>query len=145
MSRPTHEMVEDNVISWQVAVYELHREIDKLDQEKELIERWVADLQSGMYINCVYCGHQYGPKESTPISMADVLKEHISRCPKHPLSTANTRIQALEAVLRKIAEDDCEMLFQDVAAIALGCTCTDYHRQKLISAGDCPFHSPVDT
>jgi hypothetical protein len=33
MSRPTQEMVEDNLITWQCAMYELHREIDKLDQE----------------------------------------------------------------------------------------------------------------
>jgi DNA-directed RNA polymerase subunit RPC12/RpoP len=50
------------------------------------LEKWVRDLQSGMYINCVYCGHRYGPKEETPDSMADVLKAHIKKCPKHPLS-----------------------------------------------------------
>ncbi len=37
MSRPTQEMVEDNLITWQVAIYELHREIDKLDQELDIL------------------------------------------------------------------------------------------------------------
>lgn len=47
---------------------------------------WVRDLQSGMYINCVYCGHRYGPSDKVPASMADVLKAHIAECPKHPMS-----------------------------------------------------------
>jgi DNA-directed RNA polymerase subunit RPC12/RpoP len=50
------------------------------------LKRWVSDLQSGMYINCVYCGHRYGPKDEVPVAMADVLKEHIAECPEHPLS-----------------------------------------------------------
>lgn len=62
---------------------------------------WVADLQGGMYINCVYCGHRYGPKESTPVSMADVLKAHIEKCPEHPLSKALVRIKELEELLEE--------------------------------------------
>lgn len=56
--------------------------------QKELAEakNWVKDLQSGMYINCVYCGHRYGPKDKVPASMADVLKSHVEMCPKHPMS-----------------------------------------------------------
>jgi hypothetical protein len=50
------------------------------------LSQWVADLQSGMYVNCVYCGHRYGPDSDTPVAMADILKEHIAECPKHPLS-----------------------------------------------------------
>lgn len=64
--------------------------------------RWTADLQSGMYINCVYCGHRYGPSKSTPASMADVLKEHIENCPKHPMSTLkreNTWLRAAHLLL----------------------------------------------
>ncbi len=48
MSRPTQEAVEDNVLTWQVAIYELHREIDKLDQELEILrgqsEEWRQDF-----------------------------------------------------------------------------------------------------
>ena len=32
-------MVEDNLITWQEAIYELHREIAKLDQENEIMRR----------------------------------------------------------------------------------------------------------
>lgn len=39
MSRPTQEMVEDNLITWQYAIYELRREIDKLDQENQIMRR----------------------------------------------------------------------------------------------------------
>jgi hypothetical protein len=48
--------------------------------------QWVDDLQSGMYVNCVYCGHRYGPGESTPLTMAEALKEHVLQCPQHPMS-----------------------------------------------------------
>ena len=68
-------------------------------EETESLERWVADLQSGMYINCVYCGHQYGPREDVPVAMADVLKEHIEKCPKHPLSKAKAEIERLRALV----------------------------------------------
>lgn len=54
--------------------------------ENERLMHWVDDLQSGMYVNCVYCGHRYGPKANAPVSMAQVLKEHIAECPKHPMS-----------------------------------------------------------
>lgn len=49
-------------------------------------DQWISDLQSGMYVNCVYCGHRYGPKETTPVSMANALKKHIEQCPEHPMS-----------------------------------------------------------
>jgi len=61
-------------------------EVMETDQEKiKRLEQWVADLQSGMYINCVYCGHRYGPNHDAPVSMADVLKEHVENCPEHPM------------------------------------------------------------
>lgn len=61
----------------------LYRE--QQDKIKRLL-KWVADLQSGMYVNCVYCGHRYGPGETTPASMAEALKAHIEECPDHPMS-----------------------------------------------------------
>lgn len=54
--------------------------------EVERLRQWVADLQSGMYVSCVYCGHRYGPGETTPVSMADALKAHIAQCPEHPMA-----------------------------------------------------------
>jgi len=66
-----------------------------LAQELEEARGWVKDLHSGMYINCVYCGHRYGPSESTPASMADVLKAHVEQCPKHPMSALRAIAQRL--------------------------------------------------
>jgi len=66
--------------------------------ENKQLRKWVNDLQSVMYINCVYCGHRYGPRHEIPASMASVLKEHVKQCPKHPMSI-------LYAACRRLAED----------------------------------------
>ena len=70
-----------------------------LANEIERLQAWVSDLQSGMYINCVYCGHRYGPGETTPVSMADALKAHIETCPKHPMSALRRVLKAIEGKL----------------------------------------------
>lgn len=75
-----------------------HRELTRLRAEVERLRQWVHDLQSGMYVNCVYCGHRYGPQETTPVTMADALKEHIAQCPQHPMS-------ALKAEIDRLRED----------------------------------------
>ena len=72
------------------AVTEIHAEVERL-------KAWVDDLQSGMYINCVYCGHRYGPDTEVPSSMAAVLKEHVEQCPDHPMS----KLRAENIELRK--------------------------------------------
>src|SRR3990167_8842067 len=68
----------------------------RLRAEVMHLRAWVADLQSGMWVNCIYCGHRYGPGETTPVSMADALKAHIEQCPKHPMSAL--RAELAEAV-----------------------------------------------
>lgn len=78
---------------------EAERQILELEAENDRLEQWVNDLQAGMYVNCVYCGHRYGPEAEVPSTMADVLKEHIEQCPEHPLSHAKARIAVLEAGL----------------------------------------------
>jgi hypothetical protein len=60
--------------------------VEHLQAELQRYRGWVNDLLSGMYVNCVYCGHRYGPGESTPATMADALKVHIAQCPHHPMS-----------------------------------------------------------
>lgn len=59
-------------------------ETDALKTEVARLRAWVADLQSGLYVNCVYCGHRYGPGETTP--MADALTAHVAACPAHPVA-----------------------------------------------------------
>lgn len=73
---------------------------DQALAEQARLQAWVNDLQAGCYVNCVYCGHQYGPEESTPLAMADVLKAHIEKCPQHPLAAAMKRIEELERELK---------------------------------------------
>ena len=69
--------------------------------ELERLTQWVADCQSGMYVNCVYCGHRYGPKEDTPVAMADILKQHIEQCPAHPMSELKRENERLKAQIAR--------------------------------------------
>lgn len=84
--------------------------------EIDRLQAHVNDLQSGMYINCVYCGHRYGPNDgNTPTSMADVLKAHVEVCPKHPMSALKaelTRVQPLIVAARNLT---CAVLLRPSA------------------------------
>lgn len=73
-------------------------------RERDEARAWVKDLQSGMYINCVYCGHRYGPKENTPSSRADVLTAHIEQCPQHPMSALKTQLATVKAERDRLQE-----------------------------------------
>lgn len=70
-----------------------------LKAENERLKAWVDDLHSGMYVNCVYCGHRYGPGETTPVSMGDALKAHIEQCPEHPMSKLKADIIRVQSRL----------------------------------------------
>jgi hypothetical protein len=82
---------------WRKRVASMQEEYDAMVTERDEARAWVRDLQSGMYINCVYCGHRYGPEKDTPVAMADVLKEHIAQCPRHPMSALKTQAERAEA------------------------------------------------
>ena len=69
------------------------------------LRRHVDDLQSGMFINCVYCGHRYGPGETTPVSMADALKAHVEQCPEHPMSALRKRADAVAEASQAMTND----------------------------------------
>lgn len=75
-----------------------------LESEVIRLQNWVNDCQKGMYINCVYCGHRYGPDKETPSIMADVLYEHIKICKKHPLSAALSENEKLREERDQIQE-----------------------------------------
>jgi hypothetical protein len=70
-----------------------------LDAAEEILRlrKWVGDLQDGMYVNCIYCGHRYPP--GTPEARDKNLYQHICTCPKHPLSKALKEIDKLKADL----------------------------------------------
>lgn len=94
--------------------------IDALKQENERLVKWVDDLQSGMYINCVYCGHCYGPQDKVPCSMAEALKKHIEQCPKHPMSALKQDLAACREVVeavRVLAHDDSFNAWQQMYKI----------------------------
>lgn len=88
---------ESIINSAQARIVELEAEVRRLTQ-------WVNDLQAGSYITCVYCGHNYGPDDEVPTCMADVLKEHIEQCPKHPMSALKSEVERLRAALTIIVE-----------------------------------------
>lgn len=73
--------------------------------EIERLKVWVAELQSGMYVNCVYCRHRYGPGETTPASMADALKAHVEQCPEHPMSALRAALKPFADYAERIAKD----------------------------------------
>lgn len=78
------------------------------------LKAWVADLQSGMYVNCVYCGHRYGPADGTPVALADVLKEHVEHCPEHPAMKAMRALENLRRVVKGMSEGKkWDVLFLD--------------------------------
>lgn len=84
--------------------------IHELADEIGRLRTWVNDLQSGMYINCVYCGHRYGPDDEVPATMAEVLKEHIEQCPEHPMSALTAENRALREQLEQFRADAREVL-----------------------------------
>ena len=99
------------------------------DAEKmQEMRRWVDDLQSGMYVNCVYCGHRYGPGDTTPVSMADALKAHIEECPDHPMSALREKMQEMREALETLAAR--EVVFDGSDPFEMDCyTPEDARRQ----------------
>ncbi|MEG2469287.1 MAG: hypothetical protein RSB86_18090 [Comamonas sp.] len=79
--------------------------IEHLNGEVERYRQWIRDLQSGMTVNCAYCGHSYGPSEETPVSMADVLKEHIEHCPEHPMAKLKVENERLAAEVERLTRE----------------------------------------
>ena len=74
-------------------------EVKQIKEEFRRLRQWVSDCQSGMYVNCVYCGHRYGPDKTTPVSHADLLKAHIEVCPDHPMSALKKSNETLRRML----------------------------------------------
>lgn len=64
----------------EVAIHEHAQEVSKLRQ-------WVRELQSGLYLNCVFCGENFTGQENF-----NRLTNHIRECPEHPLSRLLTAL-----------------------------------------------------
>ena len=79
--------------------------LESMRIEVKRLRQWISDLQSGMYVNCVYCGHRYGPKDEVPTSMAEVLKDHIMNCPDHPMSALARENEDLQQQIVLLEEE----------------------------------------
>lgn len=77
-----------------------------MSQTEDELRQWINDLQTGMYINCVYCGHRYGPREAE-IPQA-TLRRHVAQCPEHPLSMM---VRACKAAMDQIARGEDKEAF----------------------------------
>ena len=86
-------------LDWRITYCEDGQQVESNEARREVEElrQWVHDLQSGMYINCVYCGHRYGPADEVAATMQEALYEHIAECPRHPLSKAKQELERLRA------------------------------------------------
>ena len=73
-----------------------------LERKVKNLKGWIDDLQSGMYINCAYCGHQYGPAGEAPVTRAEELEKHIEQCPDHPMSALRERCEELRVRLDEL-------------------------------------------
>ena len=76
-------------------------ENESLWDENEKLRAWIDDLQSGMYINCVYCGHRYGPEKKVAPTMQQALYDHIKVCPKHPCSLLKKALDISQYMIDK--------------------------------------------
>ena len=90
--------------------------LEEVLYEIEQLRAWISDLQSGLYVNCVYCGHRYGPGETTPVSMADALKAHVEQCSKHPMSALkveNNKLLGVATAAADLVENIAERGYHD--------------------------------
>lgn len=89
----------------------MQSQLDILMADNARMKAWLADLQSGMFINCVYCGHRYGPKDQMPATLvaADpakikAIQEKINHLPK-TIELKQYRRQFAEIYLGRPATD----------------------------------------
>lgn len=102
--------------------------IDRLTAENERYKKWVNDLQSGMYVNCVYCGHRYGPEDEVPSTMADALRRHVEQCPEHPMSRLKAENERMRRE-RDAAIEWADRLHDNFPLTASGRELRDGYRQ----------------
>ena len=77
-------------------VYYVFKQVNACETELYRYKQWIDDLQSELYVNCVYCGYRYGRGEITSISMKDVLHKHIEQCTQHPMSALKKEVESLK-------------------------------------------------
>lgn len=81
-------------------ITQLRAENEERGDEILRLNKWIDDCQSGMYINCVYCGHRYGPDDGKHlVSMREALHKHVESCPKHPMFKLKQQVERLKKIL----------------------------------------------
>jgi len=55
----------------------LRAEYKPLADENSGMKQWIEDLQNDGSVNCVYCGKNYGPVSTTPVSLSEILKKNV--------------------------------------------------------------------
>lgn len=78
----------------------------QLIDEVRYLGQWINSLQSEGWTTCVYCGHRYGPSDSTPAWHAEKLKEHIQVCERHPMRSLKIENEKLRRQLTAEKIDD---------------------------------------
>ncbi len=105
----TSDRLQDQVEELKEQVTRLQEENAVLVHDRDATRRWVNDLQAGQYVNCVYCGYQYGPVDTTPDAPSALLQAHVEQCPAHPMAQLKAELMALR--------DGCEALIKEYESI----------------------------
>lgn len=71
-----------------------------LEAANDRLWRWVQDLQGGMSVNCVHCGHHF-----EGVGNGDLLRQHVMTCPKHPLAAALQEVATQALTIEKLRKD----------------------------------------
>lgn len=69
--------------------------VRELGAEVDRLKAWVADLQAGMYVACVYCGHRLAGREAASSKWSDALRAHIETCSQHPVSKLKVQLEEM--------------------------------------------------
>lgn len=112
------EHIRESRDSWEECIRKGDSQIEALEKRNDELQNWIDDLQSGMYINCVYCGHRYGPNPETPVAMADILEAHIEQCSKHPLSHMKVRAEKAEGQIEELQKENDRLTVELISSIA---------------------------
>lgn len=126
--------IEAEYIDAQKCLVAIAKQRDAAIARAEQAEQWVRDLQSGMFVNCVYCGHRYGPDPGTPVSMADVLKAHVEECPKHPMSALKRELARAVVLLQALVGSAELAELEVMAAIARAVPAPDSDKADAVNA-----------
>ena len=76
---------------------------DRAIREIHKLRSWVNDLQSQLFLNCVYCGHRTDPEDYHEQEVWQVLQEHAEQCEHHPMYTLKQKMLGFESFIQQCA------------------------------------------